>query len=238
LIQDRLSKPLKRKKSAIVGVQFMGDIFHDDVPDSYIEQVWRVMVKAHWHKFLVLTKRSERMREWVTNWYRFNPSDAISNIWGLVTVEDQKMADKRILDLLFTRFAVRGVSCEPLLSEVNLHLHGTVPKDVHGTGRQMAVHSFLSWVICGGESGPNARPMHPNWAQSLRNQCQSSGTKFFFKQWGEWIKQDTVPHEWSHVAFMDVHGNKLEPSNGNEFWRVGNRRAGHLLDGQGWREMP
>jgi len=249
----RLNNPLHRKKPAVIGVQFMGDLFHEDVPDEFISNVWQVMVEAHQHTFQVLTKRSGRMRKWVTAWYRRRCSDAIPNIWGLVTAENQEQADKRIPDLLATKFAVRGVSCEPLLSEIDLTRYIECPFCAHahtmpsGTLDCLCGH-LLDWVIAGGETGPGARPMPLSGARNLRDQCQAAGVSYFFKQHGEWLHFERRAKSSGSGYYHADNGKRLpvdefidkphEVHGDFGIARVGNKAAGHLLDGREWREMP
>jgi protein gp37 len=239
LAENALLEPLKRKKPTMYFVNSMGDLFHEDVPDEWIDQVFAVMALCPQHTFQVLTKRSKRMREYISNafdrlviamietrrdhdvptvqetceqlgipWKRPKSRDdwwPLPNVWLGVSAEDQTRADERIPDLLSTPAAVRFVSAEPMLGPISLSLLRVGPR---GSGRVVgstydsltgeAVDSTdagynrrpnnpkLDWVICGGESGTKARPMHPKWAKSLRDQCQTAGTAFFFKQWGEW----------------------------------------------------
>lgn len=165
------------------------------------------------------------------------PSFPLPNVWLGVSVETQKEADERIPLLLQTPAAVRFVSCEPLLGLVDLkRLIGqfsdcpecgyNVSVDEDGLctscGRDI-MHYGVDWVIVGGESGPHARPMHPVWAQSIRDQCVDAGVPFFFKQWGEW-----------RCNFFDTPADK-------EGWypeKVGKKAAGRLLDGREWNEFP
>lgn len=169
---DRLGQPHTWRDPAMVFVNSMSDLFHEDVPDAFIGAVWSKMLETPRHTFQVLTKRPERMRDIVTRLVdecrRKGLRDA-DNIWLGVSVEDQEQALKRIPFLWGLPVAVRFVSAEPLLGPVDL---GIAP-------------AYLDWVIVGGESGPGARAMRADWARSLRDQCQQSGVAFFFKQWGE-----------------------------------------------------
>ncbi len=155
-----LELPLRWKKPQTIFVNSMSDMFHKDVPVSYIQQVFDVMRRAHWHRFQVLTKRSERLAELADKLFW------VPNIWMGVSVEsDQYRA--RIDDLRSTRAQVKFLSLEPLLGPLQrLNLEG------------------IDWVIVGGESGPKARPMDASWATDLRDQCHCAGVPFFFKQWG------------------------------------------------------
>ena len=155
-----LDLPLRWKKPQTVFVNSMGDLFLKEVPESFLMKVFEVMKAAHWHVFQVLTKRSERLKELSARlpWQ--------SNIWMGVSVETQDYLF-RIHHLQETGAYVKFLSLEPLLGPLpNLELKG------------------IDWVIVGGESGPGARPMKPEWVIEIRNQCLSSGVPFFFKQWG------------------------------------------------------
>lgn len=175
-----LELPLRWKKPQTIFVNSMSDLFHKDVPVSYIQQVFDVMRRADWHRFQVLTKRSERLAE-VAEKLPWTP-----NIWMGVSVESDAYR-ARIDDLRSTSARTKFLSLEPLL--------GPLPDlDLRG----------IHWVIVGGESGPKARLMNPEWTTGLRDQCRRAGVPFFFKQWGGKNK----------------------------------KRAGRLLDGRTWDEMP
>lgn len=218
---DRLDAPFRWRKPRRVFVNSMSDIFHDDVSDEFIARVWAVMAASPQHTFQILTKRHGRMRSLLSREsfarqvldlsleVRPIPMGSLPhgdtyplpNVWLGVSVEDQKRADLRIPALLDTPAAVRFLSCEPLLSAVDLNGSPTAPTywltgrpgwgspEITSTGVQLCpldVGPRISWVICGGESGPGARPMHPDWARSLRDQCQNAQVPFHFKQWGSW----------------------------------------------------
>lgn len=178
---ELLDLPLRWRKPSRIFVNSMSDLFHDEVPDEFIESVFMVMRDASWHEFQVLTKRPQRTRKFAKYLQKKHtlaeggPSWHWPHIWLLVSCEDQKTADERIPILLDTPAAVRGVSLEPLIGPVDLSSIG---------GKKEPRR--LDWVIVGGESGPNARPMHPDWVRSIRDQCHAAGTAFFFKQWGAW----------------------------------------------------
>lgn len=155
-----LELPLRWKKPQTVFVNSMSDLFHIEVPLDYIKRVFEVMARAYWHRFQVLTKRSERLAEVSCH------LDWTSNIWMGVSVESDAHLS-RIDDLRRANAAVKFLSLEPLL--------GPLP-DLDLSG--------IDWVIVGGESGPKARPMDPQWALDLRDQCLHGGVPFFFKQWG------------------------------------------------------
>ena len=188
-----LDQPLHWKKPRRVFVASMGDLFHKDVPDKFIHQVFDIMAEAQQHTFQVLTKRPDRMKKWFLEIYAQWPGreDPFPNVWLGVSVENQAAADERIPLLLQIPAEVRFVSCEPLLGPVDLsewlreRRGGYFPI---GLPRQQPClpsnwhQPPLDWVIVGGESGPGARPMHPQWPRNIRDQCQAAGVPFFGKQ--------------------------------------------------------
>jgi protein gp37 len=165
LVPDKLAEPLRWHTPKRVFVNSMSDLFHEEVPDSYIESVVDVMVQAHWHTYQVLTKRSTRMRDLLETKLRF--AAAKPHIWWGTSVEDKKHGVPRIDDLRSAPAGVRFLSIEPLLEELG-------PLKLSG----------IHWVIVGGESGPGARPMQREWVISVRRQCRQQNVPFFFKQWG------------------------------------------------------
>ena len=169
LIPDKLFEPLRWTSPKTVFVNSMSDLFQDGVPDEYIESVLDVMKLAKWHTYQVLTKRSVRMRDFLSG-PRFDRTGT-DHIWWGVSVEDRAYGLSRIEDLRNTDVEVRFLSVEPLLSDLGqLDLSG------------------ISWVIVGGESGAGARPMKKGWVESVRRQCAREGVPFFFKQWGGFQK--------------------------------------------------
>lgn len=237
---ERLEIPLRWKKSRRIFVNSMSDLFHEDVPNDFILRVWIAMTNARGHTFQILTKRPERMnlfvREWLPGAWGLATMSMklldvpLPNVWLGVSCEDQKTADERIPLLLQTPAAVRFVSLEPLLGEIDL------------LGRSFLRYCdasiykrHLDWVIVGGESGPHARPMHPDWARSIRDQCQEAGVPFFFKQWGEYIFPSQLFYGSSAIGnLVDIESN---PASWHQ-WRVGKKEAGRLLDGRVWNEFP
>lgn len=164
-VPEKLAEPFRWSKPKMVFVNSMSDLFHKDVPDEYVGKVADVMRVANWHTYQVLTKRSERLAEMLRTDLRHLAAEP--HVWWGVSVEDRKHGLPRIDHLRAAPAAVRFLSIEPLLEDL-----GTI--DLTG----------ISWVIAGGESGPRARPMHPDWVRSLRDQCAAAGVAFFFKQWG------------------------------------------------------
>jgi protein gp37 len=160
LVPGKLEEPLRWKTPQRIFVNSMSDLFHTDVPLSYIKDVFDVMRRAHWHQYQVLTKRSERVLE-LSPQLNWQPQ-----IWMGVSVENADYVH-RIDDLRKSGAFVKFLSLEPLL--------GPLPKlKLRG----------IDWAIVGGESGPGARPMNAEWVTDLRDQCQRAGVAFFFKQWG------------------------------------------------------
>ena len=235
--EEWLDQPLRWQKPRLIFVCAHGDLFHESVPDEWIDRVFAVMALAPHHTFQVLTKRPERMRRYLGHGGTCIPVGirhqaerifgrdpgplpiALPNVWLGVSAEDQERADERIPLLLATPAAVRWVSAEPLLGGINMQ----------------PWLDRLDWVVAGGESGPGARPMHPHWVQWLRDDCAKSGVAFSFKQWGDWFR----------FGERDVDGRVNTVSRGKHplFWREmsggefmvrlpgGKKAAGRHLDG-------
>lgn len=224
---DRLDQPLRWKKPRRIFVNSMSDLFHEDVSDDFIADVFNVMAEAKHHTFQVLTKRPERMRDFMLGTSGCGANyDPIPNIWYGVSIEDQETANERIPPLLEIPATVWWLSIEPLLGPLDLSpwlewgSSGPPWLCNNDEGNERA------WVVCGGESGPKARPMHPTWARSLRDQCDVAGVPFFFKQWGEWLPSGQD----------DIYGNNQ--CTDEMYVRVGKKAAGRLLDGRTWNGMP
>ena len=247
LNEEWLLQPLRWRRPRRIFVCAHGDLFHESVPDEWIDRVFAVMAIAPQHTFQVLTKRSGRMREYLSgdalrrvaqSANRIRPVAGmiawpLTNVWLGVTAEDQTRANERIPDLLATPTALRFVSIEPMLGPVDLR--NVSPADKYEIDA-LSGYDFdrglvgprLDWVICGGESGPNARPMHPDWARGLRDQCAAAGVPFFHKQNGEFASVSEVCGVGAHHQFPD----------GSTVRRVGKARAGRLLDGREHNAMP
>jgi protein gp37 len=177
--EDRLNIPSTWKKPARVFVNSMSDLFHEDVPDEFIDRVGQAISRCKIpHTFMILTKRPQRMME-----YFLDRGNFTDNVWLGVTVENQKAADKRIPLLLQTPAAVRFVSVEPMLEQIYLrnYLPRTIPLPRYKQDGKLIV-SDLDWVICGSESGQGARPFDIEWARSLKDQCVNANVPFFLKQ--------------------------------------------------------
>lgn len=229
---DNLDLPLKTKKPTVWAL--WNDLFHEDVPFDFVDMAFRVMYETSQHVFFVLTKRPERMLKYMTR----PPLDdeprllPMEHVWLGVTAENQEQAAKRIPILLRIPAAKRYVSIEPMLGPVSLNIMDALGVHDDGPGPS------LDWVICGGESGPGARPIHPYWALSLRDQCATAGVPFFFKQWGEWVPE-IVPH---YVPSYNEKTNILRHvwADGCYSIWVGKAAAGRALGGDGkeYLELP
>jgi protein gp37 len=165
LIPEKLAEPLRWRRSRMIFVNSMSDMFHKGVPDEYIVAVGRVMQVARWHTFQVLTKRSERLLDLLGSKLAFVANE--SHVWWGVSVEDRKYGVPRLGHLQSAPAAVRFLSIEPLLEELGL-----------------VNLADIAWVIVGGESGPGARPIRADWVRTIRAQCRRARVPFFFKQWG------------------------------------------------------
>lgn len=212
LLFDALEKPTHWKKPRAIFVNSMGDLFHENTESDWIFRVFSVIEECPQHLFIILTKRAERMQSWVQYSYvdRYGPIP--ENVWLGVTVENQRNEGERLFQLMNTPAAVRFVSMEPLLEKVVIQDPFLCHDENCGHARG------LDWVICGGESGPGARPMHPYWVRSLRDQCQTDGVPFFFKQWG-----DPKPYLKEQL---------------DAGYTCSKARGGDVLDGRQWHEWP
>lgn len=165
IVPEKLGDPIRWTRPQKIFVNSMSDLFHESVPDSYIEQVSRVMLAANWHTYQILTKRADRMQKLLIT--KLKKGAAASHIWWGVSVEDRKFGLPRIPKLRAARAKSTFLSVEPLLEDLgNFDLAG------------------IDWVIVGGESGPGARPLDKLWVQSIQKQCFHAEVPFFFKQWG------------------------------------------------------
>jgi len=190
ILSERLLEPLNRHKPTTYFVNSMSDLFHNDIPFEFLDQVFDVIKRTPQHIYQILTKRSPRMLKYFTSRGRVVPS----NVWLGVSVENRKYGLSRIDDLRKIKASIRFLSVEPLLEDVGrLNLSG------------------IHWVIVGGESGPKARPMKPEWVESIKDQCDQRGVAFFFKQWGGW---------------------------GADGKRRAKKENGRLFAGKTWDEMP
>lgn len=268
---DTLGEPLKWKKGVKIFVCSMADLFHEDVPFEFIDKVFAVMALCPQHTFQILTKRPDRMREYM-DLSTDNRAESIGaglreltvgmrsglidlplpNVWLGVTAENQEQADKRIPILLQIPAVVRFVSIEPMVGAVDLTKYwdnvGGMPP-ARKIGETNTYVASLDWVILGGESGANARPMHPDWVRKVKGDCKEAGVPFFFKQWGEWKafydrdrddpNWDNVPEESSNIKRLNLAGGQgFHGKRVIYFKRIGKKKAGSLLDGEEHKEFP
>jgi protein gp37 len=263
-----LFEPLRWKKSRTIFVNSMGDLFHESIPDEWIDRVLAVMGQCEdndcGHIFQVLTKRAARMEDYLNSDRAYkawnDPRLATEawparNVWWGVSAERQQEADERIPHLLLTPAAIRFVSLEPLLGPIDLT--SVAPPELPYEGKAAGINAIsehnrtlrgvLDWIIVGGESGPNARPMHPDWARSIRDQCEAAGVAFFFKQWGNWLPRDVVNVSRDHAIFRgDEFRVERDWSRARYAISLGEvvcerqrkDEAGRLLDGKEHNAMP
>jgi protein gp37 len=228
-----------------VFVQSMADFFEDHPQvTEWRNDALSLMVACHWLDFQILTKRPENIKRMTPPGWWLSDTAFPDNFWIGTSVENQEAADKRIPELLQTPAAVRFLSVEPLLGVVDLDEYlsyewGEDNGGMFGDFTETNIH----WVIVGGESGPSARPMRPEWARSLRDQCAEAGVPLFFKQWGAFLPEGQEDSALScREGFgtpVDLWGNP-SPQGMNNYsgWRVGKKAAGRLLDGREWSEFP
>lgn len=230
-----LDEPFGWAKPRRVFVNSMSDLFHKDVPFDFVDKVFNVMIDTPRHTYQVLTKRPERMAEYMRGRaLRMHWKNAPPNIWCGTSVENQEQADKRIPHLLEVPARVRFLSCEPLLGELDLRHYFWDVWSEGGPFDAVVRTGAIHWVIAGGESGHGARPMHPDWARSLRDQCSAAGVAYHFKQWGCWLHRDVVQVQMP--GWYDVHYGELK--NTTEYVRFDKHAAGRLLDGREWNQFP
>lgn len=255
LNKEWLVKPLRWARPRRIFWNAHGDPWFEAVPYEWVDRELAIAALTPHHIHMLLTKRTGRMRRYfampgtperILAAAKALPAPhgrlpdrwqwPLPNVWLGTSVEDQERAAQRIPDLLAVPAAVRFLSCEPLLEQVNL----TEWMEPAGLDTTLGLSNpGLDWIIVGGESGPRARPMHPDWVSSIRDQCAAAGVPFFFKQWGEWAA--VGPH--NRDMLISAQGSVEHPryeitrlrSNTSPgatiLTRVGKRRAGRLLDG-------
>jgi protein gp37 len=275
-----LDAPLQRRKPTIYFVNSMGDLFHEDADEEWIFRVFERMAVARHHRFQILTKRAERMRAILSDPEFQNclkstlrviddPDNPfqwpLPNVWLGVSAERQQEFNERWPHLRDTPAAIRFISYEPALGRLDacevLGIWQRQLQDNVGSRRRFEWERFPvavrpDWFICGGESGPNARPMHPDWARSLRDQCAAAGVPFFFKQFGEWAPHRPVaggdlggdvragrvrivhPSGRSDVEVSQATGGRNTEPGSRYMLRVGKKAAGRVLDGKEHSEFP
>lgn len=275
LNEEVLLQPLKKKKPTMYFVNSMSDLFHENVPFHWIDKVFAVMALCPQHTFQTLTKRAKRMKEYFEykrtfsnillqaqlieenldledyensyNFYQSNfPHEPLKNVWLGVSAENHTQANKRIPYLLATPAAVRFVSAEPLLDNIDF-------EGIYDTEADLVIDALkgekfffpdksdmleycgdtnkLDWIIVGGKSGHGARIMHEEWVRSIRDQCKGAKVPFFFKQWGAYLPVD-------RRRLYDSKIKRVEFTDGSSYLKVGKKQAGNLLEGNQYLQMP
>jgi protein gp37 len=220
IVPDKLDEPMRWKKPRRIFVNSMSDLFLHEFPDSYIEQCCATMQLASHHTYQVLTKRAERLVSFLAAHPHFATLPHV--LWG-VSVENKKHGLPRLEALRRSNATWKMLSVEPLLEDLG---------DVEFNG--------YGWVIVGGESGHGARPMHPDWVRSIRDQAVAANVPFFFKQFGAWFPRS----EWEDNPDLVLpddsspDGPKQRTISGDVFHLVGKHAAGRVLDGRTWDEQP
>jgi protein gp37 len=268
-----LLQPLKWKRPRKIFVCSMTDLFGDFHTDEWIDKMFAVMALCPQHTFQILTKRSRRMREYMDNYDRVRECNVmlscgkvdrfkdhnlsgcetgwpLPNVWLGVSCEDQTRADERIPDLLATPAAVRFVSAEPLLGPVDFEPY--LSEHFRAEDGSNPTNDKIDWIIVNAEFGKKARPMHPDWARAIRDQCADAGTAFFFKQWGEWAPGENCEHtvtrtertaslfgnEWQFESLTPLMLQEQHIDDEPDLYRIGKKRAGRHLDGVIHDAMP
>ena len=268
LYPDRLDQPRHWRWPRRVFVCSMGDLFHPDVPFEFREKIWQTMFAATRHTYMILTKRPQRMaEEWhslecLGRGLAFWNGQPASHIWAGTTCEDQATANERLLWLQKCPAAVRFVSHEPALGRVDWQFtdwvcarcrgpvtrtqrlrHATIDCATCGPDQHFVkifVGNDIDLIIAGGETGPGARPTHPNVFRSDRDQCVAAGVKFFFKGWGDCAPIGAMSLDGVrrvHAGLRRIPEGRIDTGSESMF-RVGKKAAGRLLDGRTWDEMP
>lgn len=267
LVEKHLEDPIRWQKPRNIFVNSMSDLFHESVPDEWIDKVFAVMARSPQHTFQILTKRADRMKEYTLNKETpqricdassvdegklrralkaspLNGQFPLPNVWLGVSVEDQESFEKRWESFQYVKAAVKFFSIEPMLGELDIRRAFQRVELRRSPGRDYAAifSKPVHWVICGGESGNEARPMHPDWARKLRDQCNEAGVPFFFKQWGEYGETASLgfgdyPKAKEYV-FPELETTARGLPIGTSMIRVGKHAAGRLLDGVEHNGMP
>ena len=294
LNEQWLDQPLRWRRPRMIFVCAHGDLFHESVPDEWIDRVFAVMALSPQHTFQVLTKRSSRMRAYMSaarahpvalaalevalEQHVLNSNSTVGkgciiqgdiahlqqwplrNVWLGISAEDQRRADERIPDLLETPAAVRFLSIEPLLGPIDFYKTSAAmpgwPSHQH-PWRNGPILQGIHWVIVGGESGDRARPMHPDWARLLRDQCARARVPLFFKQWGNWAPGECAnkaptrtervatlwsdidePVKWNYGTLTPRQSEEVHCDEEPDVYWLGKKSAGRWLDGVEHNAMP
>ncbi|MDU7524166.1 MAG: phage Gp37/Gp68 family protein [Roseomonas mucosa] len=223
----------------------LADIFDNKAPEGARDRLWALIRDTPWLDWLILTKRPQNIAGMLPPDWR----DGYPNVWLGVTVENQVELDRRVPILRSIPAKVRFLSCEPLLSEITFRWRPWVQERPDGSEGHLDALLGIHWVICGGESGSQARPMHPDWARKLRGECAEAGVAFHFKQWGRWLPfydRDQEDPDWRRVPRESDSVTRLNLAGGCGFhgdrliyFRAGSPHAnGSLLDGVDHKALP
>lgn len=245
------NSPLAKLKGPLVFTCSWSDFFIEQA-DPWRADAWDIIRRTPHLTYQILTKRPERVLSalcadlggtfdagmeqtsiMIDQWLNGTPP---KNVWIGTTVEDQENAERRIIELRRIPACVRFLSCEPLIGPVNLFTPATIGVEANAADCRRVGMPFVDWVICGGESGPRARPMHPQWARSLRDQCVETCVPFFFKQWGEWLPFMQMTEALIYKTAGTTPGFIF--ADGADAYRIGKSSAGRLLDGREHNEFP
>lgn len=227
-----LRQIIRRKKPTTYFIGSMGDLFHPSVQDDWLDQIMETVFACPQHRFMVLTKRPERMKEYMLHQGSISQDERgryssfpfpPKNLALGVSVWDQESADRAIPLLLQTPASKRFVSAEPMLGPIDLNSREFL---IDKTRFKYTIGEYLDLVIVGGETGHGARPMHPDWARQMRDQCAEANVPLMFKQWGEWV----APSQ-SLTAYRIIEDFGGGVGGGDYEKRVGKKLAGRLLDG-------
>ena len=254
--RDKYREPFSWRNPRMVFVCSMGDLFHEDVPFDLIHELFDIMEdeENQKHLFLILTKRARRMQMFFRDRYERNKGKIFENIWAGVSVENQEQANNRLFYLMMTNAHKLFVSAEPLLGTIELndinwdnYLYIDTLAGLFGKQKDKQDNK-LDWVIVGGESGHNARPMHPDWVRSIRDQCKKTETPFFFKQWGAWRPSgDNDKSNINNFTWISTYGKTEHPlkeyftdinAHHELMFKTGKKHAGRKLDGREHNEYP
>ena len=240
-----LNDPRHWRKPRRIFVCSMSDLFHPQVPFEFIEKVMAVIEECPQHTFQILTKRPHIMFEYFSGIGKLYELSCCPNVHLGVSISNQKEADEKIPILLQIPAAVRWLSIEPMLGGIKLN-HIKTPERIlnalkgkskyYVDGNTPYYGHSISWVVVGGESGPGARPMHPDWVRGIRDQCVPNGIPFFFKQHGEWVSG--ADKYALKIETYNFYPKRVTRIGNTTFFRVTKKLAGRMLDGREWSEYP
>ena len=221
-----LEGPPKRRKPTRYFINSMSDTFHPEVPFEFIDRIIQMILNCPWHQFMILTKHPIQLIHYLDSARtRTLLLAQTKNLIIMTTVENQEWANTRINQLMWLRQIIPGfpigLSCEPLLGPINF-------SDID---HPCDVIRFQNLIIIGGESGRNARPMHPDWARGIRDQCIASGVPFFYKQWGVWQPLEMAETEIDPKFIINCEGQEM-------YRKAGWKKQGRILDGKIYEELP